>query len=229
MALPAIRTLAPRLWVADRPLKTAPMTDIGARMTVVQLSDGGLFLHSPVRLDDRTRAALDPLGPVRFIVAPSRVHHLFVADYFTAYPAARIYAAPGLQEKRGALQFHGILSDEAPAEWKADLAQHLFRGAPFLSEVVFFHAESRTLILTDLAFNVPAGKTSDARLFYWLVGAAGRFGPHRLIRLFIRDRKAARTSVDTILRWDFDRVVVSHGEVLETAGRERFAAAFAFL
>jgi len=32
-----------------------------------------------------------------------------------------------------------------------------------------------------------------------------------------------------VLDWDFDRVVVSHGDVLETGGRERFAAAFAFL
>lgn len=229
MNLPAIRSLAPRLWVVDRPLKTLPVTDIGARMTVVQLSDGGLFLHSPVHLDEKIRAALDPLGPVRFVVAPSKVHHLFVADYLAAYPEARLFGAPGLDEKRRDLRFHGILSDDAPVAWKGDLTQHGFRGARFLNEVVFFHPASRTLILTDLAFNVTPGKSADARIFYWLVGASGRFGPHRLIRLMIRDRPAARSSVDAILRWDFDRVVVSHGEVLETGGRERFAAAFSFL
>jgi hypothetical protein len=31
-------------------------------------------------------------------------------------------------------------------EWR----QHLFRGAPPLNEVVFFHPATRTLILTDL-------------------------------------------------------------------------------
>jgi hypothetical protein len=46
--------------------------------------------------------------------------------------------------------------------------------------------------------------------------------------LMIRDRRAARASVDAILGWD-ERVIVSHGDVLETGGRERFAAAFAFL
>jgi hypothetical protein len=84
-------------------------------------------------------------------------------------------------------------------------------------------------VLTDLAFNVPSGRTAGARLFYWITGAAGRFGPHRLVRTMIRDRRAARSSVEKVLGWDFERVVVSHGDVLETGGRERFAAAFAFL
>ncbi len=228
METAALRMLAPSLWVADRPLKIA-VGDIGTRMTVIRLADGGLFLHSPVQLDTDTRQALDDAGPVRAIVAPSKVHHLFVGDYLRAYPEARVYGAPGLAEKRRDLRFHGVLSDEAAPEWRGEIAQHLFRGAPSMNEVVFFHLSTRTLLFTDLAFNVPADRTSGARLFYWLVGAAGRFGPHRLVRLLIRDRRVARDSVDNILRWDFDRVIVTHGEVLETGGRERVAAAFALI
>jgi hypothetical protein len=44
-----------------------------------------------------------------------------------------------------------------------------------------------------------------------------------------RDKQAARRSVAAILEWDFDRVVVSHGQVLETGGHEQFRAAFAWL
>jgi hypothetical protein len=203
--------------------------DIGTRMTVIRLSGGGLFLHSPVRLGEPTRRALDALGPVRAVVAPSKVHHLFVADYIAGYPQARVYGAPGLAEKRKDLQLHGVLGDHAPSEWNGEIEQHLFRGASFMNEVVFFHPATRTLILTDLAFNVPADKTAGARIFYWLTGAAGRFGPHRIVRLAIRDRRAARESVDRILRWNFDRVTVTHGDVLECGGKQRFAAAFDFL
>ena len=224
----ALRALAPDLWVADRPLKLF-VGDIGARMTVVRLHDGSLFLHSPVRLDEETRSALDTLGPVRAVVAPSKVHHLFVGDYVSGYPDAAVYGAPGLAAKRPTLRFDHVLDDEAPAEWRGDLEQHVFRGAPSLNEVVFLHRPTRTLVLTDLAFNVPAGGTSGARVFLWLVGAGGRFGPHRMVRAFIRDRRAARESVDHVLRWDFDRVIVSHGEVLETGGRGRLAEGFAFL
>ena len=224
----ALRALAPDLWVAERPLNLF-VGDIGARMTVVRLHDGSLFLHSPVRLDAETRGALDTLGPIRAVVAPSKVHHFFVGDYVSGYPEAAVHGAPGLAAKRPALRFDHVLGDEAPAEWRDDLEQHVFRGAPPLNEVVFLHRPTRTLVLTDLAFNVPAGGTSGARLFHWVVGAAGRFGPHRLVRAFIRDRRAARGSVDRLLRWDFDRVIVSHGDVLETGGRDRLAEGFAFL
>jgi hypothetical protein len=43
--------------------------------------------------------ALEELGPIRVIVAPSKAHHLFVADYVKAYPDARLHGAPGLAEK----------------------------------------------------------------------------------------------------------------------------------
>jgi hypothetical protein len=224
----ALEALASNLWVAARPLKLI-VGDVGTRMTVIRLADGSLFLHSPVRLDTATRAALDSIGTVRWVVAPSKVHHFFVGEYLAAYPDARAYGAPGLPEKRKDLRFEAVLSDEAPDAWRGEIDQHLFRGNPSMSEVVFFHRASRTLLLTDLAFNVAADKTAGARIFYWLVGAAGRFGPHRLVRTMIRDHVAARASVARILEWDFDRVIVTHGDVLESGGRQRFAAAFAFL
>jgi len=223
-----LRTLDVNLWVAERPLKLA-VGDIGARMTIVRLIAGGLFLHSPVGLDRDTRAALDALGPVAAVVAPSKVHHLFAGDYRVAYPQARVYGAPGLAAKRKDLRLDAELGDEPDRLWLDDLDQHLFRGANYLNEVVFFHRASRTLILTDLAFNVPAGNTAGARVFYWLAGAAGRFGPHRLARFLIRDRRAARASVQRILQWEFERVIVSHGDILERDGRQRVAEAFAFL
>jgi hypothetical protein len=76
---------------------------------------------------------------------------------------------------------------------------------------------------------VPRDGPNRARLFHWLVGATGRFGPHRLIRLGIRDGKAARRSLDRILAWDFERVVMSHGEVVEAGGRRLLEQAFAYL
>jgi len=224
----ALTPLAPNLWVATRPLVLFT-GDVGTRMTVVRLRDGGLWLHSPVELDAPTRAALDALGPVRAVVAPSLVHHFFVGDYGQAYPEAKLFAAPGLAKKRGDLQFDAVLSDDAPPEWAGEIDQHLFRGAPLINEVVFYHPSTRTLVLTDLAFNVVRPAVSRrARLFFALVGARG-FTPHRVVKLITRDRVAARRSIDRILQWDFNRVTVTHGEVLERGGRAAFERAFRWL
>ncbi len=182
-----------------------------------------------MRPDAETVQALDAVGPVRCVVAPSKVHHFFVGHHAAAYPDARLFAAPGLPEKRQDVHFHAVLGDDPPPEWRGALEQHLVRGASFVNEVVFFHPASRTLMLTDLAFNMTTAPPGRARVFCWLVGATGRFGPHRIMRAAIRDRATVRESVQRILAWDYDRVIVTHGEVLETGGRQQFAEAFAFL
>ena len=216
------------IWIGRRPLRLV-VGDIGARMTVVRLPGGDLLVHSPVPLDTATRAALDALGRVRWIVGPSKVHHFSLGEYAAAYPDAELLGAPGLAEKRRDLRFAHVLRDEVGLPFDAFLPRKLFEGAPMMNEVVFFHPPSRTLLLTDLAFHLPPGARNEARLFHWLVGATGTFGPHRIVRFGIRDRAAAARSRDAILRWDFDRIVVSHGEVLPTGGRDAFRRSFAFL
>jgi hypothetical protein len=232
------KSLAPNLWVVDQPDFNTGVAKIGTRMTVIKLASGGLFLHSPTKLDEETKQALDAIGEVRAVVAPSRAHHLFVGDYIKTWPGAKLYGPPGLvgdiqdfRARIGArrdLKLDAVLSDEPASEWAGEIDQLLFKGATGLNEVVFFHRPSRSVIFTDLVFNVPAD-FKDARIFYTLVGGRGRFGPHRLIRLSIRDRKAARESVAKILEWDFDRVIVTHGDVLESGGKPKFAAAFSYL
>jgi hypothetical protein len=226
--LQALQSLAPDLWVARRPLRIA-VGDVGARMTVLRLGDGTLLLHSPVKLDGELQRSLGELGPVGWVVGPSKAHHLFLGDYVAAFSGAVLCGAPGLAEKRRDLRFQHVLGDALPSGWPAEVALQLVLGAPLMNEVAMLHRPSRTLVLTDLVFNVVPGPENRARLFHWLVGATGRFGPHRLIRAGIRDRAAARRSIDRILEWDFDRVVMSHGEVLETGGRARLAEAFAYL
>ena len=216
------------LCVASRPLRLW-VGDVGTRMTVIRLREGSLLLHSPVSLDPALREALDRIGPVRWVVGPSKVHHLFLADYVRAYPSAALCGAPGLAEKRRDLRFQRVLDAMPVAEWGDQVLHHLFAGAPAVNEFVFLHKRSRTLLLTDLAFNVQPGDRNRARIFHWLVGATGRFGPHRILRAAIRDREAARGSLATILAWDFDRVIVAHGDVLEHGGREALRAGFAYL
>jgi hypothetical protein len=47
--------------------------------------------------------------------------------------------------------------------------------------------------------------------------------------LLIRDRRAARQSLVRILGWDFDRIVVAHGDVLERGGREALRQGYSWL
>jgi hypothetical protein len=224
-----LRELAPDIWVVERPQRFYGLP-VGTRMTVLRLSDGALWLHAPVSLDAELRHALDVLGPVRFAVAPNRLHHLYAGEVRRFYPEARLWVAPGLERKRPDLEFEGILGDEAPTPWRGQVDQVFFRGRPYENEVVFLHRASRTLLLCDLAFFFGPRAHPATRLLMRLIRSYDRFGPSRLDPLLIRDREAARESLERILAWDFDRVVVAHGDdVLETGGRAALREGYAWL
>lgn len=212
-----LRRLADDVWVTERPQRFFGLP-VGARMTVIRLSGARLLLHSPLPLDAALRAELDVLGRVAYAVAPNRLHHLYAGDVAHAYPDARLWVAPGLPEKRPDLVHEGVLGDDAPAEWRSELEQAFFRGRPYENEVAFFHPASRTLLLCDLAFNFGPRDAWPTRVLMSLLRSYGKLGPSKLDPLLIRDRAAARASLERILSWDFDRVIVAHGDVQESGG-----------
>jgi hypothetical protein len=224
----ALRPLAPDLWVAERPQRFYGL-EVGTRMTVVRLADGAVWLHSPVALDPRLCAELDAIGRVRFVVAPNRVHHLYAGWVVDSYPEARLWVGPGVERKRPDLVYVAVLGDEAPAEWRGQVDQVFFRGRPYENEVVFFHRASRTLILCDLAFNFGPRAARSTRWLMRLIRSYGHFGPSKLDPFLIKDRAAARASLERILAWDFDRIVIAHGEVLEHGGHAALSSGYRWL
>jgi hypothetical protein len=124
-------------------------------MAVIRLSDGSLFVWSPVALSTALRAAVDALGPVRYLVSPNALHHLFLAEWTFAYPEARLYASPRLRRKRRDLSFDAELGDAPEPAWAGDIAQVVLHGSFALTEIVFFHYHSRTALFADLIQNFP--------------------------------------------------------------------------
>ena len=224
-----LKPLAPELWVAEAKLRWLGV-ELGRRMTVIRLPSGDLVVHSPAELTGEVRDALDGLGEVRFVVPASRFHgHLFMEQYAQAYPHAELFAAPGLASRRSDLSFHGLLGDDPDQRWSETIDQVVFPGSRFLSEVVFLHRPSGSLILGDLCMNLGPDRPPLSRAFVCLDGVYNRFAMPRTIRLTVRNRRAALRSVERMLEWDFDRVVVGHGDVVEPGGRAAFADALSWL
>ena len=92
------------IWTVPSPLTYYGLL-VNTRMTVCRLSDGGLALVAPVRSSEALTATIDALGPVRAIIAPNLMHHLYVGDWMEAYPDALSYGPPGLAAKRPELTF----------------------------------------------------------------------------------------------------------------------------
>jgi hypothetical protein len=209
------------IWIADGPAVSFFGFPYPTRMTVVRLSDGGLWVCSPVRLDERLQAAVTQLGAVRCLVSPNKLHHLYLAEWAHAWPDAQLYASPGLARRRPDLRFHAELSDRPDPVWAADIDQVIFRGSWAMDEVVFFHRRSRTAIFTDLI------QKFDAQAFHgWrrvVMTWDGMVGPNgstpREWRLSFWNRRAARAALQTVLDWNPHRVLIAHGTWVRENGR----------
>lgn len=222
------RSLAPDLWVVDHPFKIGPVA-VGTRTTLVRLEDGRLWVHAPGPLSEALVDDVRRLGEVGCLVAPNLFHHMFLRDWIEAFPDAQIHAVAGLEKKQTGLRIDEVLGHDAPAAWKGQLDQLLAGGVPAIDEVVFLHRATRTLILTDLCFNMQRSDSLVTRAFMRVSAAWQRFTPSRLFKSFIKDRDALRGDVERLLEWDFDRVIVAHGDVLEQGGPAALRAAYEFI
>lgn len=213
-----IHPLADQLWHVPHDFKVngLPLT---TRMTIVRLADGGLWLHSPVPLSPMLAQALRHLGPVRHIVAPSKTHHLFLSEAIKAFPDACVYGAPGLAEKRPDVAAMRSLPPSLEAPWAADLEWTLFEGIPYGNETVWFHRPTRTLIVTDLLQWWPGTLAWSAQVYARATGVRDGLAVPRTVRWLVRDLEAVRRSVQRVLAWPFERVVVAHHAVIETDDR----------
>jgi hypothetical protein len=224
---PPPRRIADDLWSFERRLRFPGGLLLGCNMTAIRLRDGRLVLIAPLALDDPTREQLAALGPVGAVIAPNSFHHLFAAAYGPAFRDARTYLVPGLRERVPTAPAGTVLTEDARPAWYGELEHVVFGPVHGAAELVFLHRPSSALVVTDLAMNVTTIEPAWQRLAWRASGILPRFGPSRSARLtFLSDRAAARPHLEKILRWEFARIAVAHGEAVERDGRRVFADAF---
>ena len=194
--------------------------DLVSRMTVVRLNDGKLWLHSPCKLDAPLKSEIDQLGEVAYIIAPGNFHHLYVSDLQANYPDAETFLCPGLEKKRADLSFDWILGNRPDPRWELDFEQVVIQGTRFINEVAFFHKPTRTLILVDLLENIGDDYTHDAGLllrFWWkaVFHMWNNPKPAPEYQLGWGNKDIVRKGLEKILSWDFEHIILAHGNLIE--------------
>jgi len=222
----------PDIWIAEG---AEPVASFGfrypVRMAVVRLAAGGLWLWSPIAAAPDLVAAVRELGEVRHLVAPNRLHHLFLAEWAREFPAARLHAAPGLRARRPDLGFDVDLGDEPDPDWAGQIDQVVMAGNRIAEEVVFFHRASGTAILADLLQHFPPGWFTGWRA---LVARADRMTgaepqvPVKFRLAFLR-RAPARAALARIRGWPVEALLIAHGPPLRRDAAGVLARAFAWL
>jgi hypothetical protein len=228
-----LQAFADDIWIIDGP----PVRDFGVifttRMIVVKLSDGSLWVDSPVSVSFDTLKRITELGPVRYLVAATPRHVWRLEAWHMLFPEAELWVArtTPLTLKKGDLLFTGTLGDTPNPGWEDDFDQLAFKGNSLIEEVLFFHKESHTVILDDLIQINPIMKGKP--LHNALLKLGGVAYPHGGvpfdIRLSFTNRNLARRSLEKLLSWDFDKLIIAHGECIEKDAKSFVEQAFHWL
>lgn len=218
----------PDFYSIDTPMQKGGI-EMGARLSLCRLRDGKLWVHAPLAVSQDDQIAIERLGTVAHIVVPNTFHYTQVGDFSTRFPEAVVYAPASLESKLKAVPHQNL--DESAEVFAEDFDALLFDTAPLLHEWVFCHRASRTLLLTDLCFNIKAPENRLGKVGAAALDLGNGLAPSRALRidLAIGDRNRTRDLLDTVLGWNFDRISVAHGAVVESGGKEAFRTAFEWL
>ncbi|MEM7593730.1 MAG: DUF4336 domain-containing protein [Cyanobacteria bacterium P01_A01_bin.83] len=223
------------LWVAEQPLKFMGLP-VGTRMTVICLTDNSLLLISPIQITSEIQQQLDDLGTVKYIIAPNLFHYLYLADCRKIYSQALVLAPPGLKEKQPNLKIDSIFAQD-DIKFDSQLEYTLFTGFQTLivsqiktvNEIVFYHPSTKTLIITDSAFNFDRSFPLVTQFAARIIGSYQQLKPSWLEKIAVKDKQKTKQSIEQILSWDFERVIMGHGKIVETNAKQQLAAGYQWL
>jgi Domain of unknown function (DUF4336) len=213
----------------------APVRMLGVslptRMIIVKLSDGSLWVNSPVSVPIQVLDRIKASGPVRYLVAPTKMHIWRLEEWHVLFPEAELWIPQDGQNESKRLPFACILSGLLSPAWAEDLDQLVFKGNLFIQEVFFLHKQSSTLIVADFIQNHAIEKGRPLLNALWKIGGVAY--PHGGVPLDIRlsftRRTVARRSLKKLLSWEFDKLVIAQGVCIQKDARSFVEQAFRWL
>jgi hypothetical protein len=125
-----------------------------------------------------------------------------------------------------------MLAGPSPPGWCLDIEQVRFRGSVLLSETEFYHRRSGTLVMGDFFQNCRAEPGQRIRNAFLSLGGVLDGGMPRDLRASFAGkerRRLGRASVEQLLAWDFDKIVVAHGECVERNAKVLLERSFRWL
>ena len=201
------------------------------RAIIIRLNQNKNAMISPVKVNPLRIKEVQSLGSISYLIAPNNFHHLYLNDWKKIYPEATIWGPARLHKKRKDVEFVEGICPESDQIWNEKMAIEVFKGSNFLDEIIFLHIPSKTLIVTDVIQNHSPSKNN---LFWKVIKRfAGILAPNggipKDLKLTIRNKALAKKSIEKILTWDFNRIILGHGQCIEKGGKEYFKNAFNWL
>ena len=231
--MPELQAFGKNIWIIDGP----KVRDMGimftTRMMIAKLANGSILVNSPVPVPFDTLNRITELGPVKYLVAATPRHVWRLDSWHTLFPEAQLWVPrpTPFTLKKGNLPITGILRDSPNQAWADDFDQLAFKGNPLIEEIMFYHKDSQSVILDDLIqIHPPVKDQPFHNALFRVEGVASSHGGVGLdFKLTFTHRKLARQSLEKLLSWDFDKLIIAHGPCIEKDAKQFVKQAFHWL
>ncbi len=192
-------------------VKVGPGVVFPAKTTVIETVEN-LYIISPGPLKDRLEAISNVQKRIHFI-APNNFHHFFLPKMKEVFPEAKFYGNKRV-ERISKIDLHPIVELN-------ELEFQKILGNELLGEYVFFHNDSKSLIVTDLIFNFRHKMNLPTKLTTFLAGTNKGLAISRVLKMTTDDRFLMRKSIEKLLQFPFEKVIINHGEDITRADFEQ--------
>jgi hypothetical protein len=110
----SLEPFAEDVWIANGPTVRAAGIPFSTRMIVVRLGTGSWWVNSPVPTSRELIDEMTAEGPVKFLVAPTKLHVWRLDSWHALFPEAELWAPPQVPREFKDLPFTGVLGDVPP-------------------------------------------------------------------------------------------------------------------
>jgi hypothetical protein len=190
-------------------IKKMPFMPLTVRTSVISLPNAKILFAPGSGL---TKAQLKEAGDITDIVAPNLLHCAGIPPAIEVFPKAKVWGPPGARTAKPEIAWTNELN-EASWPYEEGLKLITLNGMPKVNEVVFVHPPSKSLLVTDMFFNITHPKGIGAWLILNMFGTYKRFAMSKFFAKFVQDKEAFTKSLKKIMANDFENVIVSHGDI----------------
>lgn len=184
-----------------------------ARSTLIQLKNREMLVISPGPFNEEALSQIKSMADKFYVVAPNLFHHFYFLAAKESLPNSELYGPMALGKKVKALKSQFTDIEQLPKHVKDQVTVIPIRGNRFLQERVFFHPESKTLVVTDLVFNMNK-RNFFTSLILKMAGAHNKLAQSRLVKSTVSDLRQFHEDISNLQKFPCERLIMAHGEVL---------------
>ncbi len=166
-----------------------------------------LIIISPANFDQEMIKNIKESPLKKVFIAPNNFHNINLAKMKSLFPDASFYGPKRSEEQSGV-----VLIRNKELDISDEIIPIKIYGNYKLMETCFYHSPSKSLIITDLLFNMHHKMNFPTRAILTIAGAYHKLNMSRLLKFTINDKDLFIKSLKSLLDYPFEHVLLNHGD-----------------